>query len=187
MKKFILFVSFVACILITMTSCEKKTPFDTYAASGVENDHEYVDLGLSVKWAVDCIEGSYRGDIGGYVEAEYRDELAASWGGKWRVPTEGELWELALFCKWEMIWKDGKPGAKITSNVNGNSIFVPMPNLEIELSDPEHYVVCIWSNEEIRQVTPAPAYGTALYYCSYNEQPFWIPTAICAALCLVTE
>lgn len=187
MKKFTLFMSLVVCVLTAMTSCEEKTPFDTYAASGVENGHEYVDLGLSVKWAVDCIEGSYRGDIGGYVEAEYRDELAASWGGKWRVPTEGELWELALFCKWEMIWKDGKSGAKITSNVNGNSIFVPMPNLEIELSDPEHYVVSIWSSEEIRQVTPAPANGTSLIYCSYNEQPFWISDAICAALCLVTE
>lgn len=188
-----MFLMLSTFLLGAMTSCENEEPkneetFDTYAASGVENGHEYVDLGLSVKWAVNSIEGPYTEETGWYVEGEKRDELAASWGGNWRLPTEGELWELTLFCKWDLIWKDGRPGARITSKTNGKSIFVPMVYTGEMLSDPDMDVVCIWSNEEIKITSPGPDLGTALYYRPYwGSEQFSIPNAACAAIRMVLD
>jgi hypothetical protein len=193
MKKCAMFLVLSTFLLGAMTSCEKDEPkkeetFNTYAASGVENGHEYVDLGLSVKWAINSIEEPYTKETGWYVRAEKRDELAASWGGNWRLPTEGELWELALFCKWDLIWKDGRPGARITSKTNGKSIFVPMGYTGEMLSDPDLDRVCIWSSEEIKIHTPALDLGTALYYVPYwGSEQFGIPNAMCAAIRMVLD
>lgn len=192
MKRLTMFLMLSTFLLGAMTSCENEEPkneetFDTYAASGVENGHDYVDLGLSVKWAVNTIDEPFTEDTGWYVEGEKRDKLAASWGGNWRLPTEGELWELALFCEWDLIWKNGRPGARITSKVNGKSIFVPMAYTGEMSSNPDMDVVCIWSNEELDFSSPLPM-GTALYYVPYMaDEQFYIPNAICAAICMVLD
>ncbi|MBO5974130.1 MAG: CotH kinase family protein, partial [Paludibacteraceae bacterium] len=59
---------------------------------------------------------------------ELEDDAAyANWGGNWRMPTEEEIVELVYTnnCTWEWITKNGVNGYKVTSKVNGNSIFLP--------------------------------------------------------------
>lgn len=116
-----------------------------------ENGHEYVDLGLSVKWATcnvganspeeygdyfawgeivtkdtytmeNCTtNGKTMGYIGG--DAEY-DVAASNWGGDWRIPTYDELDELRMQCTWVLTTQNGVDGYNV-EGPNGNSIFLP--------------------------------------------------------------
>ena len=116
------------------------------------NGHEYVDLGLSVKWAT-CNVGANApeqygdyfawgetmpkrryteknsltycktmGDISGNVKY---DAATANWGGDWRMPTKEEMQELIDKCTWIWTTQNGVEGYKVTSKTNGNSIFLP--------------------------------------------------------------
>lgn len=113
--------------------------------------HEYVDLGLSVKWATCNIGaktpeeyGDYfvwgninaMEDDGPYLKPNYPwfesaegnpkfDIAAAKMGGKWRMPTESEMFELENYCKWEWTTQNGIGGYLVTSKKNSNSIFLP--------------------------------------------------------------
>ncbi len=115
------------------------------------NGHEYVDLGLSVKWAT-CNIGADSptayGDYFAWGETEPKDEYTvencstyaqdvesidsnpefdaatAAWGGDWRMPTEEEFDELYNECELSWIQEDGVYGYKITGP-NGKSIFLP--------------------------------------------------------------
>lgn len=46
-------------------------------------------------------------------------------GGNWRTPTEAEWTELINNCTWTQAEINGVNGGKVTSNKNGNSIFLP--------------------------------------------------------------
>ena len=113
--------------------------------------HEWVDLGLSVKWATCNIGaatpeeygdyyawgetrtkstytednsttyGKTYGDISG--DARY-DAARANWGGSWRMPTKAECQELVNNCTWQWTNKNGVAGYKVIGK-NGNSIFLP--------------------------------------------------------------
>ena len=115
--------------------------------------HEYVDLGLSVKWAT-CNVGAHKPeDYGNYYvpwpkTSPYTDERTernkelcssnsnnvkgdlkhdaarANWGGTWRLPTKEECRELSEKCVWEWTEHNGVKGCKVTG-ANGNSIFLP--------------------------------------------------------------
>ena len=50
-------------------------------------------------------------------------------GGDWRMPTIGEWQELRDKCTWVEQVRNGRKGYKITSKVNGNSIFLPIAGL----------------------------------------------------------
>ncbi len=115
------------------------------------NGHDYVDLGLSVKWAACNIGASRPEAYGSYyawgetrTKSEYKKEnsltyekdmvsisgdsrydvASAQWGGSWRLPTKAEFQELRNKCKWEWITVGGHRGYRITGP-NGNSIFLP--------------------------------------------------------------
>lgn len=134
----------------------------------MHNGHEYVDLGLSVKWAT-CNIGAYKPeDYGGYFAwgertpkdtydwisykwckgssgtftkyndmdgsgrvdnkrtLDYEDDAARAYrGGSWRMPTDAEWTELRTKCTWTYTTQKGVKGYKVTSNRNGNSIFLP--------------------------------------------------------------
>ena len=122
--------------------------------TGTAYGHAYVDLGLSVKWAT-CNVGatapekagdyyawgetepksSYSYDNYYYDDSDYdsdwsvlpldRDAAAVNWGGAWRMPTNEEWEELLANCTWTTIWCNGAGGYKVTSKINGNSIFLP--------------------------------------------------------------
>ena len=118
---------------------------------GKHNSHEYVDLGLSVKWATCNVGASKPEDYGNYyawgetstkssytsdncktyrksmgdIKANSKcDAARANWGGTWRLPTEAELKELENRCTWTWTTQNGVKGHKVTGP-NGNSIFLP--------------------------------------------------------------
>lgn len=115
------------------------------------NGHEYVDLGLSVKWATCNVGASSPEDYGDYyawgetkTKSKYSefnsvtygkkisdikgnvryDAARANWGGTWRLPTKTEFEELKNKCTWQWTTQNGKNGYKITGP-NGNHIFLP--------------------------------------------------------------
>ena len=132
--------------------------------AGIENGHEWVDLGFSVKWATCNVGAAKPEDSGSYFawgetspqnsfsdenykfykkkflsreiikysdeDSNYRldlvdDAACVNWGGKWRMPTNAEMKELKEKCKWEWTTHGGQKGYKVTSETNGNSIFLP--------------------------------------------------------------
>lgn len=117
-----------------------------------QNTYEYVDLGLSVKWATRNLGASApedNGDKYGWGEltankvvdkkksrtynkkepqqifgsAQY-DAARAKLKGNWRMPTSDELRELQQKCKWETMTLDSIYVIKATGP-NGNSIIFP--------------------------------------------------------------
>ena len=135
------------------------------------NGHEYVDLGLSVKWATCNVGATKPEECGDYFawgetkpkstynwrtykwcngsyktltkychEEKYGhkrfvdkkatidiadDAAHANWGGSWRMPTDAEMTELREQCTWTWTTQNGVNGYRVTSNSNGNSIFLP--------------------------------------------------------------
>ena len=66
------------------------------------------------------------GTVDNKITLEMIDDAAhVNWGGSWRMPTESELSELHKQCIWEPITQNGVRGCKVTSKINGNSIFLP--------------------------------------------------------------
>ncbi len=130
----------------------KEITFSTISdPTGNINGHEYVDLGLSVKWATYNVGADSPSDYGDYFawgetepKSEYREENSvtygkemgsiagdpqydaahANWGGTWRMPTWEEINELKIKCRKEWTTLEGHKGYKITGP-NGNSIFLP--------------------------------------------------------------
>lgn len=65
------------------------------------------------------------------------DAATANWGGSWRMPTQAEQQWLIDNCTWEVISISGYEGRKITSNITGNSIFLPASELLAGLHVPD--------------------------------------------------
>ncbi len=53
------------------------------------------------------------------------DAAHVNWGGKWRMPTFDEIEELLEYCEWEATTIFVINGYRVTSKINGNSIFLP--------------------------------------------------------------
>lgn len=101
------------------------------------NEHQYVDLGLSVKWAKFNIGAKSEYEVGDLLpfatsqisnittticaNKQY-DHCYKAWGGDWRLPTKHEQDELRLQCQWEFL-KD-KKCYKVTGP-SGNHILLP--------------------------------------------------------------
>ena len=68
--------------------------------------------------------GKEMSDISG--NASY-DVARKQWGSSWRLPTKAEFEELSdkNNCTWEWTTQSGVNGYKVTSKINGNSIFLP--------------------------------------------------------------
>lgn len=98
---------------------------------GVSDGHEWVDLGLSVKWATCNVGASTPGQSGDFYYKNYLGDAAHNeWGGSWRLPTVDEWYELMDNCMWTVSAQDGVRGFKIISTVNRNSIFLPYTGFE---------------------------------------------------------
>ena len=66
------------------------------------------------------------GTIDNKTTLELSDDAArANWGGTWRMPTKAEQDELINNCTWTWTTQSGVNGYKVTSNTNGNNIFLP--------------------------------------------------------------
>ncbi len=125
----------------------------TQSYSGYIAGHEYVDLGLRVKWATCNVGASSPEDTGYYFawgetepKSEYTeansktygdasigniagnpqyDAARANWGGSWRLPTKAEMQELLDSCTQKWTTQNGVEGRLFTSKKNGKSIFLP--------------------------------------------------------------
>lgn len=147
----------VSAILCMLCSCNFGNAKKNAASANVHAGHEWVDLGLSVKWATcnvgalsqedygdhfawgetksksdytlftSAFSGIDMGDIGG---SQY-DAARANWGGSWRIPTDSELHELRDYCMWTPKIQNGKKGFKVISMINGQSIFLPAAGYRI--------------------------------------------------------
>ena len=94
------------------------------------NGHEYVDLGLSVKWATCNFGATSSEEYGIYMTYEKALEACKYWGGSWRLPTENEMQELVDFCSWTWTTQNGVKGYKVTGP-NGNSIFLSAAGIRV--------------------------------------------------------
>ncbi len=119
--------------------------------NGKIKGHEYVDLGLSVKWATCNVGAVTPFDYGNYyawgeisTKSEYTednsvtygkamgdicgdpryDAARANWGGSWRLPMESEFRELVDECHWTWTTLEDMKGYRVVGP-NGNSIFLP--------------------------------------------------------------
>lgn len=112
MKKVLLFVMLFGITLPCFAQSE-----DAYVE--VTNDAvEWVDLGLSVKWAP-C-------NVGASSPEEYGDSYTfPEVYGKYRIPTLAEIWELVDRCDWKWVEQNGHYGCRVTSPETGQSIFFP--------------------------------------------------------------
>ncbi len=123
-----------------------------HPTTGTHAGHEWVDLGLSVKWATCNVGASSPTGYGNYYawgdttpKSEYWDDncktwersisdirgnssydaARANWGGSWRLPTIAECDELLNNCNCQGTTQNGVKGMRFTSKRNGNSIFLP--------------------------------------------------------------
>ena len=175
--------------------------------TNTENGYEYVDLGLSVKWAT-CNVGATKPEEYGdyfawgetlpkdyydwssykwcngtaYTLTKYNnsstygtvddktvlesadDAATTNWGGSWRMPTDAELTELRENCTWTWTQINSINGYNVTSNKNGNSIFLPAAGYRYDSSLYDagslgHY----WSSS---LSTDSPDYACYLYFRS---------------------
>lgn len=141
---------------------------------------EYVDLGLSVKWATYnvgatrpeeygdyfawgetkpkitynwenykwyagirdkvnkyCIDSLY-GQVDNKNSLDLEDDAAfVNWGTPWRMPTRAEQDELRNNCLWMWTTQNDIMGYKVTSKINGNSIFLPASGYRYDNSPSE--------------------------------------------------
>lgn len=132
-----------------LSSCEGTST--GVPSKGYIDQHEYVDLGLSVLWATKNIGANSemeRGDSFKYVynNIDDKDEwirrfnslslkdgfsvcggsldtAKERWGAKWKLPGKDEFNELKDNCTIEYI---ESIGVKFTSNINGNSLIIPV-------------------------------------------------------------
>ena len=147
-------VVLTALLLYGITSTKSGQPAsaegDEYAPDGIINGHEYVDLGLSVKWATCNVGASSPEEYGDYyawgetetkplydegnsetynedilnIENTKRDVAHVKWRGTWRMPTRAEMKKLLSHCTWTWTTLNSVNGYKVTGK-NGKSIFIP--------------------------------------------------------------
>jgi hypothetical protein len=188
----------------------------TTLSGGTINGHEYVDLGLSVKWATCNVGATKPEEYGGYyawgeteekscydwdtyiycngsentmvkycidnaygefdkkITLDQKDDVAhVKWGGGWRIPTETDETELRKRCTWEWITLNGVNGYKVTSTINGNSIFLPAAGCRVGL-DVDNSGLCgyYWSNSLRRDYC---SYAYLLFFCNgnYNSHNYY--------------
>lgn len=139
MKKSLILFAIIPLLLLF--SCTKDTsdepkvekPVNTYI-----DGKEYVDLGLSVKWAACNLGANSPEEPGNYfILGRPAEGVIATtftpgqsslpdseWGNKWRMPTKSEIEELVSECIYEVVFVNGKKVGKITAD-NGNYIILP--------------------------------------------------------------
>ena len=166
------------------------------ATHGRINGHEWVDLGLSVKWATCNIGASSPSDWGNYYawgetttkttytyansvtydknigeicgDSEY-DAARRNWGDSWRMPTKAELRALFNNCTWTWTTQGGHNGYRVTSKKNGNSIFLPAAGYRDGSSLYHRGEYCTyWSS------TPHESHTESAYYLSRSSSIYFV-------------
>ena len=146
----LMILSVIASSFIAV-ACSDDDDDDDTSQTSTSSGYEYVNLGLSVKWATVNIGASSPEDYGDYyawgeitTKNSYTDDTSATlgiyladiagftkydaaraiWGGKWRLPTYDELEELEDECDWDWTTLNDINGYEVTGP-SGKSIFLP--------------------------------------------------------------
>ncbi len=133
-------------------------PQPQFTISGSINGHDYVDLGLSVKWATCNVGASSPTGYGDYyawgevnTKSDYTESNSRTygkqmgsicgnssydvarykWGSSWRLPSASEIEELVDNCTWEWTAMNGVNGYKVKSKRNNNYIFLPAAGVKL--------------------------------------------------------
>ena len=133
----------------TYTKSDYTTP--TYAY--------YINGGGFTKY---CTNSSY-GRIDNKTILDATDDVArVKWGGNWRIPTSAEISELRAKCSW--TWTTN--GYKVTSKINGNSIFLPAAGYKSGTSSTNVGYGYYWTNSLYTSTSDYNA--IVLYFYSSN-------------------
>ena len=146
MKKIKLFAFLILgmAFMVNISSCSKGNENEDFGSgsgsvsNGAINDHQYVDLGLSVRWAT-CNWGASQSGPGMYNRGtSYKytsdskfdsyDVVTGEWGAPWRRPMKVEIQELVQKCTWRYDQYLGERGCAIVTGPNGNKIYIPRGN-----------------------------------------------------------
>ena len=127
-----------------------------------EEGHEYVDLGLSVKWAT-CNMGAESPDGYGY---RY-ERVNIKWGGRWRIPSVEDFKELIENCSFEWQEQDDVRGLLFVSlkpGFEGSSIFLRASGLyDIDEVGPYEYGL-YWTANHSSADTSLPHSARILFF-----------------------
>ena len=94
--------------------------------SGFVGSFEWVDLGLSVKWATCNLGAAKPEECGDYYMWNWADGACQERMGRpWRMPTRDEFQELISCCDYMQTSLNGVPGVQFRSRTNGQAIFLP--------------------------------------------------------------
>lgn len=124
--------------------------------------HEYIDLGLSVNWAVANVGAEHLGEAGRYFSFEeiFLTEFAGKdpahdlWGGEWRMPTPDEMNELSVFCDIKRAELYNASGFIVSRNKK-NTLFFPAAGVWCEQDEGKEEVLEYFGN-------------TGYYWSSYH-------------------
>lgn len=95
------------------------------AVSVSAQDNEYVDLGLSVKWATCNVGAATPLEVGNCYERSNMSQQDEDW----RIPSNDEMIELLSYCTWNWVDNADSCGFKVTSDIEGftdRSIYLPV-------------------------------------------------------------
>lgn len=143
-------------------------------ATGVIDGYEYVDLGLSVKWATKNIGASSPEKSGTYflfstekpkgttsvalellfagyekgdsIAGSGLDNASAQMSSRWKTPTKAQIEELINNCEDEEFELNGITGLRLTSRKNGKSIFIPAVGLKDVNTLRHESSIYLWSS-----------------------------------------
>jgi hypothetical protein len=113
---------------------ESPEDYGDYFAWGETEPKDYYDWS-TYKWYNGSYDtqtkyctDSYYGTVDNKTTLDLSDDAAyVNWGSSWRMPTKAEQDELrnTNYTTWAWTTQNGVKGYKVTSKVNGNSIFLP--------------------------------------------------------------
>ena len=110
------------------------------------------------------------------------DAARANWGGSWRMPTNAEQKELLTKCTWTWTTQNGVKGYKVTSESNGNSIFLPAAGYRDDSSLDDAGSSGLYWSSSLGTDYPHNAWYVAFYsdyvgrysyrrYCGFSVRP----------------
>lgn len=171
------------------------------ATKNLINGYEYVDLGLSVKWATCNVGANKPHEYGNYyawgeittkrnyskensktydknianISANSGSDVArAKWGGSWRMPTKEEMEELQNKCTWKWIAQNGINGYRVCGP-SGNCIFLPAAGYYLETS--QNHVGDLglyWGGDDSEIVYGYPWRATCL---DFNSNKYYVTSS----------
>lgn len=97
----------------------------------------------------DLDEWEYYLKLGANFSGTNYDAAHVNWGDKWRMPSRAEWQELFNNCNKEWTSLNGVVGARFTSKINGNSIFIPAAGNKFDGKETHQETNCMyWTPEE---------------------------------------